>query len=49
MDEEEEGELYGHEEFSNVAQHSYLRERCVLVYVLSYKVAILSSLETSDM
>uniref|UniRef100_A0A3B4YMR6 Par-3 family cell polarity regulator beta n=1 Tax=Seriola lalandi dorsalis TaxID=1841481 RepID=A0A3B4YMR6_SERLL len=27
MDEEEEGELYGHEEFSGSTQHSYLQER----------------------
>uniref|UniRef100_A0A4W6G1B5 Par-3 family cell polarity regulator beta b n=2 Tax=Lates calcarifer TaxID=8187 RepID=A0A4W6G1B5_LATCA len=27
MDEEEDGELYGHEEFSSSAQHSYLQER----------------------
>lgn len=34
MDEEEEGELYGHEtEFSTSTQHSYLQERCVVVYV----------------
>lgn len=31
MDEEEEGELYGHD-LSNTTQHSYLQERCVSVH-----------------
>lgn len=47
MDEEEESELYGHEtEFSSSTQHSYLQERCVVVYVFSYKVTIQSALYT---
>ncbi len=38
MDEEEEGELYGHEtEFSSSTQHSYLQERCVVVCVFLTK------------
>lgn len=47
MDEEEEGELCGHE-FSSITQHSYLQERCVLVFVLSYKVAKLSFSAMND-
>ena len=37
MDEEEDGELYGHEaDFSSSTQHSYLQERSAVVYLYLY-------------
>lgn len=49
MDEEEDGELYAHEEFSSTNQHSYLQERFVFMCVLFCRVAIQSVTEINKM